>query len=85
MHLDKEIKIGGINFKIVGVLDEQGSFILGSFNPDKQVFIPIGTVFKNFLNQSFGTVTINVRAANPMMVEETKIEAEGDNEKNYEV
>ena len=75
--LDKEIKIGGVNFKIVGVLDEQGSFILGSFNPDKQVFIPIGTVFKHFLNQSFGTVTINVRAANPMMLEETKIEAEG--------
>ena len=75
--LDKEIKIGGINFKIVGVLDEQGSFILGAFNPDKQVFIPIGTIFKNFLNESFGTVTINVRAVNPMMVEETKIEAEG--------
>lgn len=75
--LDKEIKIGGINFKVVGVLDEQGSFILGNFNPDKEVFIPIGTIFKNFLNESFGTITINVRAVNPMMVEETKIEAEG--------
>lgn len=75
--LDKEIKVGGINFKIVGVLDEQGSWILGSFNPDKQVFIPIGTIFKNFLNQSFGTVTINVRAASPLLLEETKIEAEG--------
>ena len=75
--LDKEIKIGGVNFKVVGVLEEQGSFILGAFNPDKQVFIPIGTIFKNFLNQSFGTVTINVRAANPKILEETKIEAEG--------
>ncbi len=75
--LDKEIKIGGVNFKVIGVLDEQGSWILGSFNPDKQVFIPIGTIFKNFLNESFGTVTINVRAANPTLLEETKIEAEG--------
>ncbi len=75
--LDKEIKVGGINYKVVGVLDEQGSWILGSFNPDKQAFIPIGSIFKNFLNQSFGSVTINVRAVNPMIVEETKIEAEG--------
>lgn len=75
--LDKTIKIGGVNFKVVGVLKEQGSWILGAFNPDKQVFIPIGAVFKNFLNQSFGTVTINVRAANPLLLEETKIEAEG--------
>ncbi len=75
--LDKEIKIGGVNYKVVGVLQEQGSWILGAFNPDKQVFIPIGTIFKNFLNQSFGTITINVRAASPTMLEETKIEAEG--------
>jgi len=75
--LDKTIKIGGSNFKIVGVLSEQGSFILGPFNPDNQVFIPIGTIFKNFIAQHRGTVTINVRAPNPAMVEETKAEAEG--------
>ena len=28
--LDKTIKIGGANFKIVGVLSEQGSIILGN-------------------------------------------------------
>jgi putative ABC transport system permease protein len=75
--LDKTIKIGGQNFKVVGVLAEQGSFILGPFNPDNQVFIPIGTIFKNFIAQHRGTVTINVRAPNPAMVEETKAEAEG--------
>jgi putative ABC transport system permease protein len=75
--LDKTIKIGGTNFKIVGVLAEQGSFILGPFNPDNQVFIPIGTIFKNFIAQHRGTVTLNVRAPNPAMVEETKTEAEG--------
>lgn len=75
--LDKTIKIGGVNFKVVGVLDEQGSFILGSFNPDNQVFIPIGTIFKNFIGQHMGTVTINVRAKSPALIEDTKAEAEG--------
>jgi putative ABC transport system permease protein len=75
--LDKIIKIGGTSFKIVGVLAEQGSVVLGPWNPDNQVFIPIGTIFKNFLSRHFQTVTINVRAPNPNMVEETKAEAEG--------
>ena len=47
--LDKTIKVGGANFKVVGVLAEQGSFILGPWNPDNQVFIPIGSIFKNFV------------------------------------
>ncbi|HEX7358570.1 MAG TPA: ABC transporter permease [Ignavibacteriaceae bacterium] len=75
--LDKTIKIGATNFKIVGVLAEQGSVVLGPFNPDNQVFIPIGTIFKNFISRHSQTVTLNVRAANPGMVEETKAEAEG--------
>lgn len=75
--LDKEIKIGGVNFKVVGVLAEQGSVILGPFNPDKQVFIPIGTIFKNFRSMDHGTITFNVRAQNPNMIEDTKAEAEG--------
>lgn len=75
--LDKTIKIGNANFKVVGVLAEQGSFILGPWNPDNQVFIPIGSIFKNFIAEHRGTVTFNVRAPNPAMVEETKAEAEG--------
>jgi len=75
--LDKTIKIGGANFTVVGVLAEQGSFILGPWNPDNQVFIPIRAIFKNFIAEHRGTVTINVRAPNPSMVEETKAEAEG--------
>jgi putative ABC transport system permease protein len=75
--MDKIIKIGGKNYKVVGVLDEQGSIILGPFNPDNQVFIPIGTIFKNFRARRHGSITINVRAQNPALVEETKAEAEG--------
>lgn len=75
--LNKTIKIGGHNFNIIGVLEEQGSYILGSFNPDNQVYVPIGTIFKYWLSASFNTITINVRAQNPLMVEETKEEAIG--------
>ena len=46
--LDKTIKIGGVNYKIVGVLTEQGSFMMGDYNPDNQVFVPIGSIFKTF-------------------------------------
>lgn len=74
--IDKTIKIGGIDFKVVGALDVQGSFIMGSFNPDKQIYIPIGTVLKHFQSSKQRSITINVRAANPAMVAETKEEAE---------
>lgn len=75
--LDKTIKIGSANFKVVGVLAEQGSVILGPFNPDNQVFIPIGTIFKNFVSRHNRGITINVRSLNPAMVEDTKAEALG--------
>jgi putative ABC transport system permease protein len=75
--MEKNVKIGGVNYRVVGILAEQGSFILGSFNPDNQVFVPIGTIFKFFANQTWRSITINVRAPNPGMVEETKAEAEG--------
>lgn len=75
--IDKIIKIGGFNYKVIGVLAEQGSFILGPWNPDNQIYIPIETIFKNFYNRSFKSITINVRANSPAMVEETKSEIEG--------
>jgi putative ABC transport system permease protein len=75
--LDKTIKVGGINFQVIGVLAEQGSFILGPWNPDNQVYVPIGTIFKNFLGQAWNSITINVRAPSPALLEETKIETEG--------
>lgn len=75
--LNKSIKIGGHTFTVIGVLKEQGSFILGSFNPDNQVYVPIGTIFKHWLSASFNTITINVRAASPLLIDATKEEAIG--------
>ena len=75
--LDKEIKIGNQEFKVVGVLAKQGSFILGSFNPDNQVYVPIGTIFKYFNSRWASSITINIRADGPAMVAKTKDEVEG--------
>lgn len=73
--LDNYVRIGGFNFKVVGVLSEVGSIILGNFNPDKQVFLPIGVVFKHFQAQQHRSITINVRASSPQTVNATKDEA----------
>jgi putative ABC transport system permease protein len=75
--IDKTVKIGSKNFKVIGVLIEQGSFMLGPWNPDNRVYVPIGTIFKNFRLMHRSTVTIDVRAKSPALVEDTKIEAEG--------
>ncbi|MEW6701696.1 MAG: ABC transporter permease [Bacteroidota bacterium] len=75
--LDQFIKIKGHKFKVVGVLAEQGSWVMGNFNPDNQAFIPIQNVFKYFQSQTFRSVTFNVRAPNSQMVEAVKEEAVG--------
>ncbi len=72
-----DIKIGPVTYRVVGVLSVQGSFILGSFNPDNQVYVPIGTIFKYFLDERHQSVTIDVRAASPALIADTKAEAEG--------
>ncbi|MCX6149768.1 MAG: ABC transporter permease [Ignavibacteriales bacterium] len=75
--VDRTIKVGSVNYRVVGVLAEQGSFIMGAWNPDKQVFVPIGTLFKYFMSENFRSVTIVVRAKNTAMVADTREEAEG--------
>jgi putative ABC transport system permease protein len=75
--LEQIVKIKGQNFKVIGVLAEQGSWVMGNFNPDNQVFLPIQNVFKYFQNQFFRSVTFNVRAPNSPMVDAVKEEAIG--------
>jgi putative ABC transport system permease protein len=74
--LAQEVKIDNIPFRVIGVLEKQGSNMLGNFNPDNQVYIPIGTVFKYF-RRDRDTVTIVVRARGTEMTESTKEEAIG--------
>ena len=74
--LSQEVKIDGIPFRVVGVLEKQGSNMLGNFNPDNQVYMPIGAVFKHF-RRSRDTVTIVVRAPSTEMIPATTEEARG--------
>lgn len=71
------IKIKGMKFRVVGILQKQGSWVMGNFNPDNQIFVPIGTVFKYMQRESFRSVTFNVRAPNSASVNEVKEEAIG--------
>lgn len=71
------VKVGNAKFKVVGILEEQGSWVMGSWNPDNQVYMPIQNIFKYFQSRHSGSVTINVRAPNSMMVEDVKEEAIG--------
>jgi putative ABC transport system permease protein len=75
--INQDIRIRGQKFRVIGVLSEQGSWVMGNFNPDRQVFMPIGNVFKYFQSQSFRSITINVKARNSLLVEDTKEEAIG--------
>ena len=75
--MNQYTKISGHKFKVVGVLEEQGSWVMGNWNPDNQVYIPIQNIFKFFASRHSRGVTINVRAENSQMVEATKEEAVG--------
>lgn len=73
--VNKVIKIGGQNFRVVGVLEKLGSNIMGSMNPDENVFVPIQCVFKYFLGTISRSLTITARAPNTMMIDKTVDEA----------
>lgn len=75
--VDREVRIKGKKFKVIGILEEQGSWVMGNFNPDNIVYIPIGSVFKNFQRESFRSITIVARAPNSQMIEPMKEEAIG--------
>jgi len=70
--INQYIKIGGIRFKVIGVLEEQGSWVMGNWNPDNQVYVPIQNIFKYFVSRHSDGITINVRAENSQLVEATK-------------
>lgn len=73
----KTIKISGLDFRVTGVLAKQGSFMLGSFNPDKRVFLPIGCIFKHYINSNVRSITIEIKAPNTGMVADVKEESIG--------
>jgi len=75
--IGKTVKIKGIEFRVVGVLSEQGSFVLGPFNPDKRAYIPLRAMASKMVNIAERGIVIQIRAQNTTMVEDTKEEAIG--------
>ncbi|MEE9430152.1 MAG: ABC transporter permease [Melioribacteraceae bacterium] len=72
------VKIKGKKYKVVGTIEKQGSFLLGNFNPDNQIFIPMEAMFKDFKSRRRGGgITIVVRAASSQQVDAVKSEAIG--------
>lgn len=75
--LGNNIKIKGRKYKVVGILEEQGSWVMGNWNPDNQVYIPIDNIFKYYRSRHHNSITINIRAASSQQVDAVTEEAIG--------
>lgn len=71
--IGQKIRIGGFDYKVVGILEEQGSMF--GMSMDSQVIIPLGSMMKHFGRRK--DLSIIVKAANPDEVEELKDELTG--------
>lgn len=69
--IGKTLKVGSYSFKIIGVVEKQGS-LLGLFSLDNRIIIPISRFFN--LYGSKRSLNINIKAANIENMEETKEE-----------
>ena len=69
--IGKDIKIGSYSFRIIGVMEKQGS-MLGLFSLDNRVIIPIHRFFKLYGTRR--SLSINVKAGDVKNLEETKEE-----------
>lgn len=73
--LTQNVKIGGRKFRVVGILKEQGSMMMGLWNPDNLIYIPIQNIFKYFASRRSRGITINVKAPSDKMVDAVEDEA----------
>jgi putative ABC transport system permease protein len=73
--LGKTIKIGSYNYKVVGVLEKQGSF-LGLESLDNRVYLPINRFVKEFASRR-SNISIMVKAISMKEIDEAKEEVRG--------
>jgi putative ABC transport system permease protein len=72
--IGKTIKAGGKTFRVLGILDKQGSF-LGMQNLDNRIYIPF-EAFSRAYSIRYG-IQINVKANDPKDLDNTKEELRG--------
>jgi putative ABC transport system permease protein len=73
--LGKTIKVGSYNYKVVGVLEKQGSF-LGLESLDNRVYLPINRFVKEFASRR-SNISIMVKAISMKEIDEAKEEVRG--------
>ncbi len=71
--LGRRVLIGGYKFRVIGVLEKRGSLL--GHNLDTEVIIPIGIFQKLYGSRRW--LTIEVKVANPALIEEAKDELTG--------
>lgn len=69
----KSVKIRGVNFHVIGVLEAKGQS--GWFNPDDQVFIPVSTAMKRLFGVDY-LRSINLQAVSMERLENASEEVE---------
>ncbi|OGU31084.1 MAG: hypothetical protein A2X67_14175 [Ignavibacteria bacterium GWA2_55_11] len=74
--MGKSVKVGGYPYRVLGVLEKQGSF-LGIQSLDNRVYVPINRFFKEFKSFRGGGIEVWVKAASLESLEETKEEIRG--------
>jgi putative ABC transport system permease protein len=60
--LNQEIKVGRVDFRVIGVMEKQGGSFMGGPNFDRQVFVPISTYVKVFGGERNRDVNLAVKA-----------------------
>lgn len=73
--IGKVVKVGAYPYRVVGVLEKQGSF-LGLESFDNRVYVPINRFFSEFMSRR-GGIQIWVKAASLETVDETREEIRG--------
>ncbi len=72
--LGSEISVGGLPFRVIGILQAKGGS--GFANPDDQVFVPIGVVQKHFVGgDSVRTIGVSVTDPDQMTAASAEITA----------
>jgi len=68
--LGERIKVGGFSYTVIGVMEKRGSLL--GHNLDSEVYVPLGTIFKNF--GFHRSINILIKVPSPEMIEEVKDE-----------
>ena len=77
--LDKDIKLGRYNYRVIGVMEEQGGSSFGGPNFDRRVYIPISTFIKTFGDRGGqGNFDVAIKAPSQEALEDFEYEVIGE-------